>query len=160
MGGANPASSSSSSNADPAASELPNMLPRGYQWEPPCDPNHPRQLLGWRVQAIFPTGPRQEDAWHDGFVFEVQQHREEGVTTYSLRIFYPFDLEDEFVNGWEAEDKDFCFIKANTKASGGSKVDARERERAVSGAASAPWLGLRATGGGSRGECVCVCGGS
>ena len=98
----------------------------------PCDPNHPRQLLGWRVKAIFPTGPRQEDAWREGFVFEVQQHREEGVTTYSLRIFYPFDLEDEFVNGWElpAEDKDFCFIKANTKASGGSKVDARERERA------------------------------
>ena len=46
---------------------IPGGAKAGYQYEPP---QHGGSLMRWRIKATFPTGPKNELRWHDGFVFD------------------------------------------------------------------------------------------
>ena len=49
-----------------------------------------------RIKATFPTGPKNELRWHDGFVFDHNQlEREEGeVVEYQYTLFFPINATD------------------------------------------------------------------
>ena len=58
--------------------------------------------MRWRIKATFPTGPKNELRWHDGFVFDHNQlEREEGEgVEYQYTLFFPIDATDEVVSGF------------------------------------------------------------
>jgi hypothetical protein len=49
-----------------------------------------------RIKATFPTGPKNELRWHDGFVFDHNQlEREEGEgVEYQYTLFFPINATD------------------------------------------------------------------
>ena len=65
-----------------------------------------------RIKATFPTGPKNELRWHDGFVFDHNQlEREEGEDIeYQYTLFFPIDATDEVVSA-PFNGKDICFRK-------------------------------------------------
>ena len=88
-------------------------MPRGYQYEPPVTQSG---LIGWRVQATFKTGPKNQLRWHDGYIFEAKP----SDASWDYRIFFPIDSEDEWIHGSELPVNSMCFRKLhlpNTKAS-------------------------------------------
>ena len=88
---------------------IPGGAKAGYQYEPP---QHGGSLMRWRIKATFPTGPKNELRWHDGFVFDHNQlEREEGEgVEYQYTLFFPIDATDEVVSA-PFNGKDICFRK-------------------------------------------------
>ena len=74
----------------------------------------------WRIKATFPTGPKSELRWHDGFVLDVETHEPPaGGAEYKYTLFYPLDGQDEVVSA-PFNGKGICFRKPslpNPKAS-------------------------------------------
>ena len=90
---------------------IPGGQRPGYQYQPPSTGG---ELIGWRVKATFPTGPRRELRWHDGYIFE-HRAREVGTPPRRVpmyRIFWPVDASDEWVQP-PFNDKSLCFRKAH-----------------------------------------------
>ena len=56
----------------------------GYQHEVP---KHGDSLLGWRVKVTYPTGPKLERRWHNGYIFQVvaQRRDEDSPAVYKYR---------------------------------------------------------------------------
>ena len=83
--------------------------------------------MGWRIKATFPTGPRNELRWHDGFVFGcTSMEREEGGTVDQYTIFFPIDMGCITAHT-PFNDKSICFRKQNLPD---PKVSEREMARA------------------------------
>ena len=103
---------------------IPGGTRAGYEYQPP---KHGVELMGWRIKATFPTGPRNELRWHDGFVFGcTSMEREEGGTVEQYTIFFPIDMGCITAHA-PFNDKSICFRKQNLPD---PKVSEREMARA------------------------------
>ena len=69
--------------------------------------------VGWRIQATFPTGPKNKLQWHDGYVVACcEQRPEEGARYFKYRLFFPIGADDVWI--WPPfDDKSVCFRKAH-----------------------------------------------
>ncbi|MDC0525957.1 hypothetical protein OAO87_03065 [bacterium] len=87
----------------------------GWQYMPP---RVGEALVGWRIQATFPTGPKNALQWHDGFVVACcEQRPEEGRlgTSSVLQVpplLHPVDADDDWISP-PFDDKSVCFRKAH-----------------------------------------------
>ena len=103
---------------------IPGGTRAGYEYQAP---KHGVELMGWRIKATFPTGPRNELRWHDGFVFGcTSMEREEGGTVEQYTIFFPIDMGCITAHA-PFNDKSICFRKQNLPD---PKVSEREMARA------------------------------
>jgi len=100
-------------------------LKGGFQYLPP---KTGEEMLGWVIRATFPTGPRRELRWHDGFI--VEQRRFEpaapAAAYQAYRLFFTIDSQAEWVHE-PFDGKDLCFRKAHLL---GTKVAESELVRA------------------------------
>ena len=66
-----------------------------------------------RIQATFPTGPKNKLQWHDGYVVACcEQRPEEGARYFKYRLFFPIGADDVWI--WPPfDDKSVCFRKAH-----------------------------------------------
>ena len=83
---------------------------RAMQHEPPREG---AELIGWKIKATFPTGPRRELRWHDGFVVDHRLLATVGPSRpmHQYRFFYPIDDNEEWVRGHELPHDSICFRK-------------------------------------------------
>ena len=81
--------------------------------------------MGWRIKATFPTGPKNELRWHDGFVVEygeIQDDEGGAGTVHQYSLFFPIDAAGcECTTPFNG--KDLCFRKPHL-----SDPQASERE--------------------------------
>ena len=76
---------------------IPGGSKAGYAYQPHT---HGKNLVGWRIKATFPTGPKNELRWHDGFVVEygeIQDDEGGAGTVHQYSLFFPIDAADEVV---------------------------------------------------------------
>ena len=68
-------------------------------------------VVGWKVEATFPNIKTGVLEWHGGFVFDfAEKQLESGARTFSYRLFFPIDANDEWVHP-PFNDKALCFRK-------------------------------------------------
>ena len=93
----------------------------GFQYEPPFAG---KEMLGWKVQATFQTGPTKELKWHDGFIMEWQQLKQRAAGSSSsawgeifskYRMFFKSDTHDEWISEQKLPHTSICFRKPNLK---------------------------------------------
>ena len=100
---------------------VPRRQKYRLQYKPPREGH---ALVGWRIKATFPTGPRDELRWHDGFIIECKEAQPENGRGlhFEYRAFIPVDACD--IKLWPPfDDKSICFCKSHlsdTKASAAS----------------------------------------
>ena len=74
--------------------------------------------MGWRIKATFPTGPKNELRWHDGFVVlygEIQDDEGGPGTVHQYSLFFPIDAAGcECTTPFNG--KDLCFRKPHLSA--------------------------------------------
>lgn len=96
--------------------------PGDYQLTPPREGE---ELVGWYIQALFPTGPRNELRWHSGFV--LTYHEQQDSTVFKYNLFYNMDNQDEMVSS-PFTDGDLCFRKPHLPL---TKAGPRELSKAT-----------------------------
>ena len=101
---------------------IPGGSKAGYAYQPHT---HGKDLVGWRIKATFPTGPKNELRWHDGFVVlygEIQDDEGGAGTVHQYSLFFPIDAAGcECTTPFNG--KDLCFRKPHL-----SDPQASERE--------------------------------
>ena len=77
------------------------------QYKPPREGH---ALVGWRIKATFPTGPRDELRWHDGFIIECKEAQPENGRGlhFEYRAFIPVDACD--IKLWPPFDDKFHLL--------------------------------------------------
>ena len=99
-------------------------LEDGLQYAPP---HKGKDMVGWKVEAAFPNIKTGVLEWHGGFVFDfAEKQLESGARTFSYRLFFPIDANDEWVHP-PFNDKALCFRKPHLP---NTKVDADEMRSA------------------------------
>jgi hypothetical protein len=92
---------------------LPGGQRSSYQYKPPLTGD---QLIGWRCQATFPTGPTRELRWHPGYVFQAKVELVSGSRVQSYRLFFPIDQAEEWVQ--EASRQERLLLQGGDRGSG------------------------------------------
>ena len=88
----------------------------------------------WRVQLTFPTGPRGQLGWHDGFVIDVNEKVSLLGARQEYRVYFPIDSQDVRIWGpWN--DPSVCFRKAHLANIKASPAEVRQAQQA----AAAEW---------------------
>ena len=105
---------------------IPGGSKAGYAYQPHT---HGKNLVGWRIKATFPTGPKNELRWHDGFVVEygeIQDDEGGAGTVHQYSLFFPIDAAGcECTTPFNG--KDLCFRKPHLSD---PKASEREMSRA------------------------------
>ena len=87
---------------------IPGGSKAGYQYNPPHSGD---EMLHWRVQCTFPTGPEKEFRWHPGIIIQVRIEIHDGSQQPMYRVYFPIDSGDEWLRGSELPHKGVCFRK-------------------------------------------------